>query len=442
MSTKQIKGNLHSVKLADLQLACEANTSWWNPRRTPLPDGTVCRQGLDEQNISELSESIRRQGLNDPIQVRQLEDGTLHVIAGERRCNAIRSLIDADSECYDAEDSAWKTAEEVYEYVEARLHQNISDEEAWEIAFQENSTSIDIGDNATIALIKRWRELGWDDSAILKMTGKSITWLRETDHIIDLDHDTFSAFAAGELNRSAAVDLSKIEDVTERLQRLERAKEYAQKHLDALRQRAKKELDRAEMTAEFAEASVVEAEMTGGDAHSASQEAESSLQNLHDKQEKSDQLESRSAEVGIKDVRRAAQDAGDDVPVALTMAKIKKHWLKVCQELYDSAGCLDDEEVENIRMEDVALIVSLGEAMDSGNREIVEILQNHCLENFSEEEEEEYEEGDSELSNEAEEEEEVVAVGESDDEYEEYEDWDDPEAEAAAEADAESEDWE
>ena len=226
MSTKikQIKGNLYEIKLSELQLACDSSTDWWNPRRTPLPDGTVCQKGLGDQDISELAESIKKQGLNDPLSVRKFEDGTLQVIAGDRRYNALDSLVSSNEECYDPASSEWKPAEEVYEYVEARLHQDISDEEAWEIAFQENSTSIDIGDHATIALIKKWRDLGWDDAALLRMTGKSITWLRETDHIIELDDDTFSAFTAGELNRSAAVDLSKIEDVTDRLSRLEKAK--------------------------------------------------------------------------------------------------------------------------------------------------------------------------------------------------------------------------
>ena len=91
---KQIKGNLYEVKLSEVKLACDSNKDWWNPRRTPLPDGTICEQGLGDEDISELAESIKNQGLNDPLSIREFEDGSLQIIAGDRRFNAIQSLIE------------------------------------------------------------------------------------------------------------------------------------------------------------------------------------------------------------------------------------------------------------------------------------------------------------------------------------------------------------
>ena len=46
------------------------------------------RREFDEEALEELAESIRQIGIIQPITLRQMEDGTYQIIAGERRWRA------------------------------------------------------------------------------------------------------------------------------------------------------------------------------------------------------------------------------------------------------------------------------------------------------------------------------------------------------------------
>ena len=71
MTNIQSARNIVSVALADIQ------PSSYNPRKT-----------FDETSLAELAESIRQQGVLQPIGVRPIEENRYEVIFGERRYRA------------------------------------------------------------------------------------------------------------------------------------------------------------------------------------------------------------------------------------------------------------------------------------------------------------------------------------------------------------------
>jgi hypothetical protein len=340
--------------------------------------------------------------------------------------------VESNEECFNPYSQTFEPASVVYEYVEARIHEDITDEDAWKIAFTENSTSVDIGEAATIALIKKWREIGWEDRQILQITGKSITWLRETDHIIQLDEKCFDAFTCNEINRSVAVDLSKVEDVSDRVARLERSKEFAEKRLMALRQKAKLDLEKAEEAFEIAEANSVDAEIIGANQSKADTDLDEAQKKLEKHQTKSNSLEEKEAIVTSKDLRNALPDP---TIRSLTMAKMNKHWFSECSKIIT-----DGLEVDaGINISDVRLISLLAEKIEDGERSIHSILkEHHGNELLLEEEDEEDEEDEEEC-------EETTLLGDAiadelyTEEEDDYEDIDDDEAEKAAAEDYASE---
>lgn len=57
-----------------------------------IPSPYQARAEFDEEQISQLADSIASEGLLQPLLVRQLKDGTYELLAGERRLRACRSL--------------------------------------------------------------------------------------------------------------------------------------------------------------------------------------------------------------------------------------------------------------------------------------------------------------------------------------------------------------
>ena len=68
---KSVEKNIASVALADIQ------PSNYNPRKT-----------FDEASLAELAESIRQQGVLQPIGVRPIDENRFEVVFGERRYRA------------------------------------------------------------------------------------------------------------------------------------------------------------------------------------------------------------------------------------------------------------------------------------------------------------------------------------------------------------------
>lgn len=80
----QIKPNLPAGIYAD-----ENGTLWVDPNLLK-PNPRQPRQYFDEEQLKELSESIKQEGVLSPIMIEDAEDGTFYIIAGERRTRASR----------------------------------------------------------------------------------------------------------------------------------------------------------------------------------------------------------------------------------------------------------------------------------------------------------------------------------------------------------------
>lgn len=70
---QSVEKNITMVALANVQ------PSNYNPRKN-----------FDEASLAELSESIRQQGVLQPIGVRPIEDNRFEIVFGERRSNFFR----------------------------------------------------------------------------------------------------------------------------------------------------------------------------------------------------------------------------------------------------------------------------------------------------------------------------------------------------------------
>jgi hypothetical protein len=290
--------------------------------------GKVRPAGLNQHEINELREEIRSEGLNNPLRVRPMKDkdGTFYfqLLAGERRLRCINTLRKEKSKAFNPVSGKTEPAEKVYETVRV-LIVNVTDPVAYyKVAFKDNDTGVKIGEGAEAALVRYWRHHNLSDQQILQMTGKSTTWLAETDKLCNLDEKTFAAFAKGELSRSGAIKLSAIPDADVRLDRLERARQVIEEELKASVAKVDKELAAAEEDREIAEAGEALAEANGGDVATAKAKTAAAAAKVGKKKTLKEKLTTKTKKIGGKVVNRVLTESGEAEVKPLSRAKIEK----------------------------------------------------------------------------------------------------------------------
>jgi len=380
-----LHGNLYRVPVGEIKFADGEDTNsgileFSNPRHVLGGNS----KGFSKEEMAELREAIRTEGLKDPILLRTVpssdgEGTTLQVVDGERRTRSLQKLVSDNVQCFDPSEEEWKPAKEMYEFVDVRIN-NMSDQMAFKYAFSGNERAIGIGDGATAALIRSFRNADWTDEQIMEVTGKSATWLRDTDVLIDLDDKTFEALSDNTINRTAALHLAKMEDVEERLGLLEKAKNFAADRLKEVKKKIIKEIESTESKLEMAKAEKVEAEFKNDeDGQLAASKKEETLKiKSSSKRKEKEKIEESNPKVTAKDIVQAKKsDSGGSERIALTRAKIEKNWFQPIVAIIKADGCDEEGEPIEIDLEDARLVKILCEQIEKGELDIVKILKSH-----------------------------------------------------------------
>lgn len=395
---QHLNGNLYRVRntLINFTEQGEPNNglTFSNPR---LINGNPKPKGFSKEEMNELREAIRTEGLANPLLLRWSEVDNkrkLQVVGGERRKRCIDKLITSDADCFDPATESWMKASKVYEYIDVRINE-MDDQTAFKNAFSENDTSVGIGDGATIGLIAEFRKAGWTDDEILKTTGKSISWLRDTDILLSLDEKTFAALTSEEINRSSALELAKIEDVQTRTEHLHLAEQFAVSRIKALKEKLTHEVESAETKAELAKAAAVEAVIRNNDEDAAEKEKakqEKALARAAKKKQEIENLDENMPVITGKDLHKAKNKiASKDETIsdeeledgkALTNAKIAKYWYEpLAKIIKDWEGLEGEAEGANLEIDlcDAKLVLLLIDARLQGIKDITSLLQAHKL---------------------------------------------------------------
>lgn len=371
-------GNLYRCRLDMIHFADNPEKGAFKNPRLMLAGSKP--KGFSKEEMSEIRESIRTEGLENPMILRPIEvEGKtiLQLISGERRTRCCQKLVKDDVDCYNPATGKYVKASDLYEYVDVRINR-LDDRAAWKSAFSSNDKAIDIGDGATIAMIREGRNAGWTDDDILEITGKSISWLRDTDVLCGLDEETFSALTNEKINRSVALEFAKIEDVNERLEVLKSAIDFAAQRLEEIKKKLSKAAAKAEDKLELVEAQKAAAELEG-DTNSQEKAKAKAAKLAARVSKKKKEAEDESTKVNSKDLQKArssvsksgTSQAGSDAK-ALTRNKLQKSWYAPCIAHIKSA-----EESEDFDSEDARLVALLLENIEKGNEDIFKILKHH-----------------------------------------------------------------
>jgi hypothetical protein len=362
------------IKAANAGLISENGRLFYgNPRWIRNPEGHLVARGIkgnglqhkiESKKMDELRESIARNGLENPLRLRITENDepALEIIGGERRWRSISYLCDNEEIVIDPETGNEVPAKEQFEWVHVRIN-DMDDDTALEMAFRPNETGETIGEGASVEVVEKLRACNYDDDRILKITGKSISWLYDTDQILDLDEKSFAAFKNEEINRAMALRLRGVEDINLRLKKLEAVQFKALEKFVARKKLLEESIEMSETVVQigFAEQRIAEMD---GDEESANeigddiQDAKSVVDNL--KQELYDHEQQ-----GPK-----AKTSDDDEDKPFTTAKIHKGIYIPVVEIVKSNGVDEDGNALEINLDDAKLVKKVLEIILNGKKEM------------------------------------------------------------------------
>jgi hypothetical protein len=338
--------------------------------------------------------------MDHPIRLRATKDQDgcpiLEMVNGERRFRALHEICGDGMDCFDPNSQEMRPASEVHEWVECRV-ERMDDAAALCCALKLNETGEVIGETANINVVKVLRESGYDDQEILKATGKSLSWLRETDRIIGLDETCLEHLREDMINRTVALKLALIKDVEQRVATLERIKEAAEiRHSEKMR-KSKSEIEKAVMDAHVEEAHAEEADEDGDEDSAKKHKAKSTAA-----KKKADEMESELRKQEGKKPKANAKDmakaSGGSKPIS--SSKIKSLYLKPLKKLIEDGGVRDEgDDLDTVCLLFLQAVLN---AIVDGRSDVWEVLDEHCplaaeSGEYSESEDEESDEEDSDI---------------------------------------------
>jgi ParB/RepB/Spo0J family partition protein len=144
-----------------------------------IDPGTNDRRSFDPAKLAELAESIRQNGLAQPITVRPLA-GRFQIVAGERRFRAVRDLL------------GWPTIPAIVRVLD--------DATASAIMLAENLNRVDLNPiEEAQAFDVRIRHLGWTEQQVADAVGISLEIVRRRLSLLALVPDAQFLVAKGHL---------------------------------------------------------------------------------------------------------------------------------------------------------------------------------------------------------------------------------------------------
>lgn len=164
-----------------------------NPREL-RPNPQQPRQYFDEENLQELAESIRNDGLQEPIIVRE-QEGAYQLVSGERRVRAsiLAELESVPAVCYD-----------------------VSDEDMLKLGLIENIQREDLN---AIELARAYRKLtddfDWTQDELAAKVGKKRATVSNAMRLLHLPEDVQESVIDGSISMGHARALLALESPTE-----------------------------------------------------------------------------------------------------------------------------------------------------------------------------------------------------------------------------------
>lgn len=391
-----LHGNLYRVRRERIKMAKsglsveDGKLVYGNPRYFINKSGELEARGIESSKMEELKSSIKNSGLDNPIRVRPVEQGGWHleIVNGERRFRCISDLCDSEEKCHNSESGSKIPASEVFDWVDCRI-EIMDDKAALGVALKTNETSEVIGDLASLQVVRVLRDSGYDDQEILRSTGKSLSWLRETDRIIGLDEVCLDHFEKDQITRKAAIQLALIENAEERLSLLEKIVDIARDRKASRLKALDKKVEKADED-HFVNEANAEIASESGDAKKAevlsakSKDAKERGAKARDERGK---LEGQPPKADARDIKKArgGKSAGKKDEKSLSGTLVSSY-IDLIEQSIHSEGFDENGDSIGLNLETLASVLGVLSAIMEGEEDVMSVLLSNCPLNVAEEE--------------------------------------------------------
>lgn len=161
-----------------------------------IPNRFQPRYNFDDNSIRELAQSIKENGLAQPIIVTKINENKYEIIVGERRFRACKEL-------------GWSE-------IDAIVKNNISDNKKITLALIENIQREDLNPVEKAFAYKRMIDMGMSQNDIAEYCGKSKASISNTLRILELENDIIDGLKNNIITEGHARALMQIPDIEER----------------------------------------------------------------------------------------------------------------------------------------------------------------------------------------------------------------------------------
>jgi hypothetical protein len=214
----------------EIQLLKIEKIKFFNPRFLTGTKLNPYGVGFEKENMEVQRESIINNGLINPFIGRIDSNGKIQLIDGHRRRENINYCKKNNIDCFDQTTNEYVDAYELYQKVPVKIYKNLTDYDAFSLAFNEEKTKVKFGTEAEIKFLMLCQKAGIPESEIVNCLGKSLSWYNSTMSYLKKlkdDNVTLESLISGEINQVSAKLLSDIDDVEDRHKVLETSKEKA-----------------------------------------------------------------------------------------------------------------------------------------------------------------------------------------------------------------------
>jgi hypothetical protein len=192
---------------------------FFNPRFLTGTKSNPCGLGFEKENMENQRESIVNNGLINPLIGRIDLNGKIQLIDGHRRRENISYCRKNNIDCLDPVTNEYVDAYSLYEKVPVKIYKNLTDYDAFALAFNEEKTKIKFGPEAEIKFLMLCQRSGIPEKEIVNCLGKSTSWYNSVISYLKKlkdDNITLESLISGEINQVSAKLLAEIDDIDAR----------------------------------------------------------------------------------------------------------------------------------------------------------------------------------------------------------------------------------
>lgn len=360
-------GKIYDVKFCDIVAELPKDNNYltdleefkfFNPRFLTANKNNKFGVGFELDYMRSQLESIITSGLINPLIGRIIEvDGNkkIQLIDGHRRKENIQFLINKNQKCFDSASNKFVDAKELFENVPVIIYDNLSDYDAFSLAFSEERTKIKFGHEAEIKFVIFCRKMNVPEEKIINCLGKSKAWYNNVCDFIDKldnDQDTLNSLLIGEINQSVAKKLAGINDIDIRHKILTKSKEISNNKTKEKQEDIDKSIIKSLEKKEMLLAEKVEAEFFEDDekAEVAEEKIEFVEEEIKDKKKKKQNLKPKANSKDLDEAIESLDLQKEEIILndhsKIDVVKIKSQWIEPLKDLqFNNCRNEDGEKV-------------------------------------------------------------------------------------------------